>query len=83
MAANIVKFLRYFGLEKSTIDLLFNIGDAVLILIFGWIAISMILRIEKKALAKSRLYEALQLFIVKASKLILLFVLMITLLSTL
>ena len=64
MAANIVKFLRYFGLEKSTIDLLFNIGDAVLILIFGWIAISMILRIEKKALAKSRLDEALHLFIV-------------------
>ncbi len=83
MAANIVKFLRYFGLEKSTIDLLFNIGDAVLILIFGWIAISMILRIEKKALAKSRLDEALHLFIVKATKVILWIVLLITLLSTL
>ncbi|MFR1723729.1 mechanosensitive ion channel family protein [Emergencia timonensis] len=71
MAADIVKFLKGIGIEKSTIDLLSNIGGAVITLILGWIAIKIILRIEKKALAKSRLDEALHLFILKGTKVVL------------
>ena len=83
MSADIMKLLKSVGIEKSTIDLIFNIGGAVLTLIIGWIAISILLRIEKKALAKSKLDEALHLFILKGTKAILWIVLAIAVTSAL
>lgn len=83
MSADIVKLLKDAGIEKSTITLLFNIGNAVLTLILGWIAIRIVLRIEKKALEKSRLDEALHLFIIKGTKVILWIALAIAIAATL
>lgn len=83
MPADIIKLLKNLGIDTKTIDLLFNIGDAVLTLIVGWVAISILLRIEKKALTKSRLDEALHLFIIKGTKAILWIVLTIAVLSAL
>lgn len=70
-------------MSQETKDILMDAGIAAVILFVGWIAIRVILRIEKKALAKSRLDEALHLFILKATKAILWIVLVISVLQNL
>ncbi len=82
MSAEIIKLMKEAGIDKSTIDLLPKIGSAVLILLVGWIAIRILLRIEKKALEKSKLDEALHLFIIKGTKAVLWIVLVIAAAST-
>lgn len=58
-------------LSEKTIDTLEKVGGAAVTLFIGWIAISILLRIEKKALERSKLDEALHLFILKGTKAIL------------
>lgn len=67
-------------MSDKTIALLENAGILVAILIGGWIAIQIILHIEKKALGKSKLDEVLHLFVIKATRVILWVLLIITVL---
>lgn len=67
-------------MSEKTMELLINLGIAAATLIAGWIVIRIILRIEKKALEKTRLDEALYLFIQKSTKVILWIVLIVALL---
>lgn len=70
-------------MTEKTIDLITNLGIAAITLIVGWIVIRIVLRIEKKGLVKSKLDEALHLFILKATKSILWIVLIVSILSRL
>ena len=70
------------SMEKLT-DILLDLGGAVLILMFGAIAIKLILRFEKKILEKSTLDESVYRFILNASKAALWIVLVIALLPML
>lgn len=78
-----MNLLKDAGIDEKSIDKLFELGGAVLTLLIGWIAIRILLRIEKKALGKSRLDEALHLFILKGTKAILWIVLIMTILPKL
>lgn len=71
------------GLSDRTVEILMEAGFAAVVFILGWIVIRIILRLEKKALEKSRLDEALHLFIIKATKVILWIILIITVLQKL
>lgn len=71
------------NMSDKTIKLLENVGASVAILVIGWIAVGIILHIEKKALAKSKLDEAMHLFILKGTKAVLWSVLAIAILTKL
>lgn len=58
-------------MSEKTIEILTQVGLAAVTLLAGWIAITLLLRIERKALEKSRLDEALYLFVLRATKIIL------------
>ncbi|MGF6375393.1 small conductance mechanosensitive channel [Clostridiales Family XIII bacterium PM5-7] len=70
-------------MSEKTIDLLMDIGIAVVAFIAGIIAINIILRLEKKALGKTKLDEALHLFILRGTKVALLGLLIVMLLTRL
>lgn len=70
-------------MSEKTIEILIDIGVAVAWLIAGWIAIKIILHIEKKALEKSKFDEALYLFILRGTKAILWILLIIMVLTKL
>lgn len=70
-------------LTPKTIELLTNLGYGVLILVLGWLAISIILQITKKALMKSRLDEALHTFIRNSIKVVLWIIVIIAMLTKL
>ncbi|MEE0741484.1 MAG: mechanosensitive ion channel [Emergencia sp.] len=67
-------------MSEKTIEILVQIGLSAVTLVVGWIIISLLLRLERKALEKSRLDEALYLFVLRASKIILWIVLIIAVL---
>ncbi len=71
------------GIPEKTLEIILQIGIAAVVFLAGWLVIRIILRIEKKALEKSQLDEALHLFIIKATKVILWIVLVITVLQKL
>lgn len=76
-------FIDTIGIPEKTIEIMIQIGIAAIVFFIGWIAIRIILRIEKKALEKFHLDEALHLFIIKATKVILWIILVITVLQKL
>lgn len=55
-------------MTDKTIEILTNIGIAAAMLIGGWIVIKILLRIEKKALQKSKIDGAVHLFILRSTK---------------
>lgn len=67
-------------MSQKNIDILIEIGTALAVVFLGWIAIRVILRIERKALERSHLDEALYLFILKSSRIILWIVLIVSVL---
>lgn len=67
-------------MSQKNIELLIDLGTALAVVLFGWIAIRVILRIERKALERSHLDEALYLFILKSSRIILWIVLIVSVL---
>ncbi|MCI5688293.1 MAG: mechanosensitive ion channel family protein [Emergencia sp.] len=67
-------------MSQKNIELLIDFGTALAVVLFGWIAIRVILRIERKALERSHLDEALYLFILKSSRIILWIVLIVSVL---
>ncbi len=67
-------------MSEKNIDFLIDLGIAAVVLVLGWITIRVILRIERKALEKSHLDEALYLFILKASRILLWIVLIVSVL---
>lgn len=71
------------GISEKTVEIAVQIGIAAIVFFIGWIVIRILLRIEKKTLEKTQLDEALHLFIVKATKVILWIILVITVLQKL
>lgn len=67
-------------MSEKTIEILTQIGLAAATLFVGWILISLLLRIVKKGLERSKLDEALYLFVLRAVKIILWVVLIIAVL---
>ena len=75
---------KAFGLPmEKLLDLLFDLGGVLLLLIAGAIAIKIILHVEKKMLEKSTLDESVYRFILRATKIALWVVLLIAALSSL
>ncbi len=70
-------------MSQHTLELLTKAGYAAVTLVIGWILITVILRIARKALQKSRLDEALHTFILNSAKAVLWVVVLITVLSQL
>ena len=70
-------------MSQKNIELLIDLGTTLLVVLLGWIAIRIILRIEKKALERSNLDEALYLFILKSTRIILWIVLIVSVLPIL
>ena len=70
-------------MSQKNIELLIDLGTTLLVVLLGWIAIRIILRIEKKALERSNLDEALYLFILKSTRIILWIVLIVSVLPML
>lgn len=67
-------------MSERTIQVLTDIGIIAVTLAVGWIAIRILLRIEKKALERSKLDEVLHLFILKGTKITLWVVLIVAML---
>ncbi len=67
-------------MSQKNIELLIDLGTALAVVLFGWIAIRVMLRIERKSLERSHLDEALYLFILKSSRIILWIVLIVSVL---
>ncbi len=67
-------------MSERTIQALTDLGIIAATLVAGWIVIRILLRIEKKALERSKLDEVLHLFILKGTKIALWIILIIALL---
>ena len=67
-------------MSERTVQLLIDFGIIAATLVAGWIVIRILLHIEKKALSRSNLDEALHLFILKATKITMWIVLIVALL---